>query len=119
MSPETILGVVSILAIILSPIIALELETKLNTRREARTRKLRVFKTLMAYRGTPLSPDFVQALNLIDVEFDANSHQEKAVRTAWKVLLDHFVDLGELTRAGTPIPPTAPEKSATLTTTLL
>jgi hypothetical protein len=34
----------------------------------------------MAYCGTPLSPNFVQALNLIDVEFDANTDTEKAVR---------------------------------------
>jgi hypothetical protein len=104
----------TILAIVAGPIIALELQRHLDEGREARNRKVWVFKTLMAFRATPLSPHFVQALNLIDVEFDAKTEKEKAVITAWKVLLDHF---GEL-RAPT-LPANANEKTATLTTNLL
>ena len=85
---QIIIGIVSIVAIILSPIIALRVQTALEKRRDATNRKLAIFKTLMTYRATPLSPYFVQALNLIDVEFSANS--EKPVREAWKVLLDHL-----------------------------
>lgn len=51
----------------------------------------------MTYRATFLAPNFVQALNLIDVEFTAKS--EKPIRDAWKVLLDHFADLGQFTRS--------------------
>jgi len=55
-----------------------------------------IFKTLMTYRATPVSPLFVQALNLIDVEFSSDSKDEKEVRTAWKILLDHFSDLAKV-----------------------
>ena len=44
----------------------------------------------------------------------ASSDKEKAVRNAWKVLLDHFGDL-----SGPVIPANSTEKTATLTTNLL
>jgi hypothetical protein len=116
---EMFIAIATILAIIAGPILALEMQKRLDAGREARNRKLAVFKTLMTYRATALAPNFVQALNLIDVEFDANTEEEKAVRIAWKVLLDHFVDLGRLNQSGNPIPPTVLEKSAPLTTSLL
>lgn len=109
-----ILSVLTIIAIILGPIVALDLQRRLDKGREARNRKLWVFKTLMSFRATALSPQFVQALNLIDVEFDSKNEKEKAVRTAWKVLLDHFGDL-----AKPPLPENSNEKTATLTTNLL
>jgi hypothetical protein len=80
----------TIAAIVLGPIIALQLQKKLDTGRDAKNRKLYLFKTLMSYRATPLSPNFVQALNLIDVEFTSGDEKEKAIRVAWKVLLDHL-----------------------------
>jgi len=109
-----VLGVITILAIIAGPIAALEVQRRLDKGREAKNRKQWVFKTLMSFRATPLSPQFVQALNLIDVEFDNKNEGEKGVRTAWKVLLDHF---GEL--AAPNLPPNINEKTATLTTNLL
>jgi len=108
-----VLGVITVIAIVTGSIIALEVQRRLDMGREARNRKLWVFKTLMSFRATALSPQFVQALNLIDVEFDADDEKEKAVRNAWKVLLDHF---GELAN---PKLPNANEKTATLTTNLL
>lgn len=110
-----VLGVLTIIAIVVGPIIALELQRLLDKGRDAKNRKLWVFKILMTYRATPLAPNFVQALNLIDVEFDASTEKEKAVRKAWKVLLDHFGDLGQ----STAVSETSAEKTATLTTNLL
>ncbi len=49
----------------------------------------------MSYRVTRLSPQFVQALNLIDIEF--NNASEKAIRDAWKELQDHYADWGRKT----------------------
>jgi len=114
MQTATVVGIVSIIAIILGPIIALELQRRLDTGREARNRKLWIFKTLMSFRATPLSPQFVQALNLIDVEFESKKENEKAVLTGWKVLLDHFGNMNDPRVAAT-----AQEKTATLTTNLL
>ena len=51
----------------------------------------------MTYRVTPLNANFVQALNLIDVEFIADNDNERAVRDAWKELLDHFNSYNEAT----------------------
>ena len=87
------LNLLTIVAIVSGPIIALQIQRKLDREREATNRKLWVFKTLMSFRATALAPSFVQALNLIDVEFNRDNDKEKAVRNAWKVLLDHYVDL--------------------------
>ncbi len=87
---DTTLGVASAIAIVVSPLVALGIQRWAEVRREKISRKLWVFKTLMMYRATPLAYSYVQALNLIDVEFSANRKKEKAVRTAWKILLDHL-----------------------------
>jgi hypothetical protein len=110
------LNVLTIVAIVLGPIIALQIQRKLDREREAKNRKLWVFKTLMSFRATALAPTFVQALNLIDVEFNGTNEKEKAVRNAWKVLLDHYVDL---TTAKEPNSDTLAEKSAQLRANLL
>ncbi len=111
-----ILNLLTILAIVSGPIIALQIQRKLDREREALTRKLWVFKTLMSYRATALAPSFVQALNLIDVEFNGNNEKERAVRNAWKVLLDHYTDLS---KAKDPDSDTLAEKSTQLRANLL
>jgi hypothetical protein len=85
-----VLSTITIFAIYYGPISALRIQRQLDEDREARNRKLQLFKTLMMYRATPLNLNFVQALNLIDVEFTGNGEKEKTVRDAWKELLDHF-----------------------------
>jgi len=75
-----------------------------------------VFKTLMSFRATALAPSFVQALNLIDVEFNGDNGKEKAVRNAWKVLLDHYTDLAKAKEPGSD---TLTEKSTQLMANLL
>ena len=72
---DVVLSVITIIAIMTGPIIALDLQRRLDEGREAKKRKLWIFKTLMSYRATFLNPNFVQALNLIDVEFVANNRQ--------------------------------------------
>jgi hypothetical protein len=111
-----ILSVLTIVAILCGPIIALQIQRKLDREREAQNRKLSVFKSLMSFRATALAPAFVQALNMIDVEFDGDSKQEKDVRNAWKVLLDHYYDLN---RAPDPNSAVLLEKSAQLRANLL
>jgi hypothetical protein len=51
----------------------------------------------MGYRATRLNANFVQALNMIDIEFIDDS--EKNVRDAWKELLDHYTGWGAKTEA--------------------
>lgn len=81
-----------IAAVLLGPIIAVQLTRYLDDKKEERERKLQVFKTLMATRAYVVSWDHVGALNRIDLEFDKNIPNEKAVIEAWKAYLDLLGD---------------------------
>jgi hypothetical protein len=81
-----------ITAVILGPIVAVQLTRHLDKKKEIRERKLWVFKTLMATRASSLSPHHVEALNRIDLEFDVKNQNEKAVIEAWKAYLDLLGD---------------------------
>lgn len=85
-----IFNILTIFAILAGPIIALQLQQYLDRHRDSRQRKLWIFRAIMANRATILNPTYVQALNLIDIDFDSDSKMDKEVRTAWKVLLDHL-----------------------------
>ncbi len=106
-----LLSAVTLFAIYYGPIAALKIQRKLDEERETRSRKIYVFKTLMSNRATRLSPNYVQALNLIDVEFTGTSDKERAVREAWKELLDLFQNYKTT--------PNAPEKADELNSMLL
>ncbi len=84
----TIADWLTILAILIGPIVAVQLTRYLDNKKEVRERKLTVFKTLMATRSYNLSWDHVVALNRIDLEFDKKNTKEKAVIDAWKAYLD-------------------------------
>lgn len=77
-----------LLAVLVAPFLAVFAQKKIELWREQRARKLWVFKTLMATRGRALSPEHVQALNMIDLEFAKSS--EKKVINAWKEYHDHL-----------------------------
>lgn len=77
---------IMILAIIVGPISAVQVEKYLDRKREQRNRKLWIFSSLMATRATRLSPAHVEALNRIEVEF----YKDRDVMEARKLLLDAF-----------------------------
>lgn len=77
-----------IIAVLIGPIIAVQLTRYLDDKKEERERKIQVFKTLMGTRAYTVSWDHVVALNRIDLEFDKNNKKEKAVIEAWKEYLD-------------------------------
>lgn len=78
----------SVIAVLASPLVALQVSTFLARRQTAADRRRDVFRTLMATRAMRFSPQHVEALNAIDIEFAPAKF--KAVRTAWKVYLDHL-----------------------------
>ena len=80
-----------ILAVLLAPLIAVQVQKWLEKFRAEHERKLGIFKTLMATRATGLSQDHVQALNLIDLEFQGKRF--KKIRDTWKTYLDHLGDV--------------------------
>lgn len=84
----TISDSLMIIAILLAPFLAVFAQRRIDLWREQRQRKLWVFKTLMATRGRTLSPEHVQALNMIELEFQKSS--EKPILLAWKEYHDHL-----------------------------
>ena len=84
----TIADWLMITAVLLGPLIAVQLTRYLDNKKEERERKLQVFKTLMATRAYTVSWDHVGALNRIDLEFNKKTAMEKSVIDAWKAYLD-------------------------------
>lgn len=82
--------VLMIAAVLLAPVVAVQVQKWLEQYRAERERQLRIFKTLMATRATGLSHDHVQALNMIDLEFQGDRF--KKIREAWKSYLDLLGD---------------------------
>ncbi len=78
---------VGIIAIILAPLLALNVQSRLNVKREKMQRRVAVFRTLMATRGTVLSFQHVEALNSIDVEFYAVN----TVVEVWRRYYNHLI----------------------------
>ena len=75
-----------ILAIIVAPVLAVQIQKFTENKKEIKTRKMQIFRTLMATRATRLDAKHIEALNMIDIEFFKN----KKITEAWKLLLDNF-----------------------------
>ena len=82
------MGVATIVAVFLGPVLAVLTALYLEKRRAEKTRKLEIFRTLMKTRKLPLSRDHVGALNLVEVEFVNHT----GVIAAWK---KYLTNLGE------------------------
>jgi Family of unknown function (DUF6680) len=74
----------TLLAILLSPVIAVLVTLWQQTRKEKRDHKRWILQTLMATRHSPITDETVRALNLIDVEF----HDASSVRHLWHEYFD-------------------------------
>lgn len=95
----TIADWIMILAVLVAPVLAVQIQKHLEALRERRGRKVHLFQTLMATRGARLSPLHVQTLNMIDIEFygtptfggqPRRNASEQAVLDAWKTYHDHL-----------------------------
>jgi len=87
----TLSDILIIIAIILGPILAVQVQKFIEWMNEKRTKKLAIFKTLMATRENQLSYVHVEALNKIDIEFTAK--KDKSVTDSWKMYHDHLGDM--------------------------
>ena len=71
---------INIIAVLLSPIIAVQVTKFFDNRKSIYDKKFELFKILMGQRGLfPRSDEFLIALNLIDVVF----HDDEKVRNAY------------------------------------
>lgn len=84
--------IIMVAAVLLGPIIAVQLQKYLERIREKRNRQLEVYRTLMSYRGDMASKPYIRALNMIDVEFHSSSSDTKQILGAWKAYLDHMAN---------------------------
>jgi hypothetical protein len=81
---------IEIAAIFLGPIVALLLQGQLDKWREIRRQKLSLYTTLMRLRAVRLTPEYVNALNTIDVVFRKKNESERDIRAKWLKLMDHY-----------------------------
>jgi hypothetical protein len=87
-----ITDIVMIAAVVVGPLIAVQLTRHLDERREVRNRKLWIYKTLMATRAYTISAQHVEALNRIDLEFSSKNKRERPVLECWGQYLDLLGD---------------------------
>jgi hypothetical protein len=83
------LAAISAVAILTSPVVALEIQKRLDEKRAHRDRKMAIFRKLMTTRGTQMAPAHVEALNGIEVEFYAKDGPDKRVLDAWRLYITH------------------------------
>ena len=86
----------SVLAIVSSPLIALEVQRRLDRRRQKRERQLAIFRALMTTRASRMAPQHIDALNSIEVEFYSPKGTEKKVLDAWREYCNHLYIPDEL-----------------------
>lgn len=85
-------------ATLAGPIIAVQVQKAVEAARESRNRKNWVFHQLMSTRAARVSPEHVQALNMIDLAFYGNgiirkrTAREQLVLDRWKEYHDHLAD---------------------------
>jgi len=92
---EVIVSAATIIAIILGPIIAIQVQKIIERLTKKRDEKRRLFMTLLATRARQLSPEHVQALNMIHVVFSSKKQKDQAVVEAWDLYRDHLSDRTE------------------------
>ena len=80
------LGLLTVVAIFTSPLVALVIQKKIEEFNDKTRRKLNIFKTLLATQGSPASIEHVQSLNLIEVEF----YDEEEITNSWDLYLTHL-----------------------------
>lgn len=89
MTVDQLIAVISAMAILTSPVIALEIQKRLDEKRSHRDRKMAIFRKLMTTRATQMAPAHVEALNGIEVEFYAKDGPDKKVLDAWRLYVTH------------------------------
>jgi hypothetical protein len=80
------LGLAVVAATILGPILAVLVTRFIDVKRERRTRQYELFRALMRSRRANLSPEYVSALNTVEVEFAGI----KSVDDAQRLLFQHL-----------------------------
>jgi hypothetical protein len=76
------------LAVVLGPILAVQIQKFIERKSESKNNKLKVFQNLMTTRASTLAYQHVSALNMVGLEFNEKKYSK--VVNAWKTYLDHL-----------------------------
>lgn len=87
-----ITDIIMIGAIVIGPILAVQITEYLRNLKDIRDRKVYIFRTLMATRSAPLLGVHIEALNLVELEFHSNKAQDRRVVDTWRLYLTHLSD---------------------------
>jgi len=74
----------SIIAVLISPLIALWVGDMMRKRTEKHKEEIEVLKNLISYRHHKGSPEFLSALNRIELIFDKNEKIKQQVKELWR-----------------------------------
>jgi hypothetical protein len=85
-------GWLTIIAIVLGPLLALEVQRRRDNGRERRSRKLEIYRRLMLTLKAPMAPSHVDAINSVQVEFHTDGEDDKKVLDAWRLYTSHLND---------------------------
>lgn len=91
----TALSWLTVLAILIGPIAAVQVQKWIELIRTKNANKLSIFKTLMATRTARISFEHVRALNMIDLDF----YGDTKIIEAWKIYRDHLNSISENPKA--------------------
>jgi hypothetical protein len=74
-----------VFATLLGPILAVQAQSFIERRRAGNNRRTNIFHALMRTRATPLSPDAVNALNTVPLEF----YRDRVIINAYRAFIVH------------------------------
>ncbi|MDO6413437.1 hypothetical protein Q4F19_03490 [Sphingomonas sp. BIUV-7] len=90
-----------ILATLLGPILAIQAQKWLERSKAVKDRRLTIFRTLMATRATRISPQHVEALNAVPVDFyGPDKPRLRAITDDWQSYMDLLNDTSMNSDAG-------------------
>ena len=81
-----------VLATLIGPFLAVLVAEERRRWIDSRTRKVHIFRTLMATRSATLAANHIEALNLVEVEFHSSRSREREVVEAWRLYRAHLYD---------------------------
>lgn len=84
------IGIATIIAVVLGPILAIQVDRRLQRMRDKKMRKMDIFRKLMMTRAAPVAINHIDALNLIEAEYDSRKASDKAVLDRWREHWDHL-----------------------------
>lgn len=79
-----------VVATLLGPVLAVQAQKWIERGRDRQQRRLWIFRTLMATRAANISPQHVEAINAVPIEFYGQKKSFKAVVEAWKTYIDYL-----------------------------